>query len=221
MMNRWMPALMLEEGKTYLFVSENGALAAAEGEQLQWMDVETALREHTMPAEEALWKYDGKLCNGNGKYLMVKASSFLWNAKYHFAMGEQGGKFSYANENLYAVTDFVGTRKYFCGLTAGIATAKGSDAEALRFVLYEWAEVEADEPEPAEAEAVASEAPVEQPLPEDDTDDFEDAEYADIELEIESNKKKHKEQLVATACVVGGLLALSVVAIQLRKNRQR
>ena len=70
----WTEAAALEDGKTYLLVTANGALAGRSDYQLQWLNVSNELLTGGTPIQAALWTYSSTgstLRNGDGKYLVL------------------------------------------------------------------------------------------------------------------------------------------------------
>lgn len=126
----WSQATALEAGNTYLFVSDNGALAGNGSGGLQWIDVSANIAAGTMPANDAVWRYDNqRLQNAAGNYLTT--GSYF---SVSFGTGSSGDAISYSDGTL-SCSAFLGKR-YFSGISSGSGTATNSSSSAVKFTLY-------------------------------------------------------------------------------------
>ena len=125
----WEAVTTLETGKTYLLVSENGALST-NSSGLIWTDVSINLAEGTMPGNAAVWIYNGQLKNGDGKYIKTSSS---YNSS-SFTAGTSGSDITFSNG--YISASISGRTRYFGSITNGKASAESRNSNAVDFKAY-------------------------------------------------------------------------------------
>ncbi|NLB09414.1 MAG: Cna B-type domain-containing protein, partial [Clostridiales bacterium] len=131
----WTEAAALEDGKTYLLVTANGALAGRSDYQLQWLNVSNELLTGGTPIQAALWTYSSTgstLRNGDGKYLVLGDLS----GSYVFFTNTTSRLININNGRLSATGG--SSTRYFTGnfnqYNYGITSNNSS--EAIIFTLY-------------------------------------------------------------------------------------
>lgn len=129
---QWKQVSELEENKTYLFVSSQGALAGSGFTGLKWLNVDGNLTAGTMPDNAAIWTYSGgKLKNGEAKYLNYSYGNFR-SGQSGVSINLAEGKLYYYNQN---------TNYYFSGISSAYGssygTASSNSSTATQFTVYE------------------------------------------------------------------------------------
>lgn len=140
----WTVASTPESGKTYLFVSSDGALAGSGSSQLKWLDVSSQLSDGSLPEGAALWTYSGgTLQNGDGYYLYLQSSGSWLSRTYTYILSSSGTSISFnSGGNIYASGGL--SSRYLSGISDGSGTTTTSSSSAVSFTLYEQTDTSAD-----------------------------------------------------------------------------
>ena len=136
---QWVQATSLETGETYMFVSDEGALATASDDKLRWINVNGAIINGTDPDSSALWTYEssGKYKNSNGRYLNLLATSTnILQTTYTFnAATSTSSSVIYSSKFLYVSTGF--RSRYFSVINdSGYGTTATASSSAESFTAY-------------------------------------------------------------------------------------
>ena len=136
---QWVQATSLKTGETYMFVSDEGALATASDDKLRWINVNGAIINGTDPDSSALWTYEssGKYKNSNGRYLNLLATSTnILQTTYTFnAATSTSSTVTYSSKFLYASAGF--RSRYFSVINdSGYGTTATASSSAESFTAY-------------------------------------------------------------------------------------
>jgi LPXTG-motif cell wall-anchored protein len=131
----WVPVNGLASGKTYMLVSDQGALTVSGG-VLAWTDASAAINGGAAEPSQ-LWTYNSsKLLNTNGKYLNLSSTSLLFGTYYYHA-ADSGSNISYSDGYLSASGGFA--TRYFGAIGSdGTAATSTGKSGATKFTLYEY-----------------------------------------------------------------------------------
>ncbi len=133
----WVPIDVLEDGKQYLLVSSNGALATS-GNNLQWQSVSNdLLNSGGTPSQSMLWTYNStgsSLQNGLGRYLI----RYFYNNYYFYTSPNSGSiDITYSASTLEWHLSFTNQyRYYFYDINGGYGFTTTYKDYALPFTLY-------------------------------------------------------------------------------------
>ena len=128
----WQEVTSLEDGNTYLLVSDSGALAA-DGSSLSWQDVSQNLADGTNPNSAALWTYsNSKLQSGSGRYLSLNNRSFT--------TGNSGSNITFSGGRISAKS---GSISYYISIASnGSVSTTYWQSSATTFTAYTLTEGE-------------------------------------------------------------------------------
>ena len=135
---KWTKVTGLESGKTYLLVSDSGALAA-DGSSLSWQNVSQNLADGTNPNNAALWTYNGStLKSGSGKFLKLDSSGSFLSPTYTYVSGDTGSTVSFSSGYISVKPNILTATKYFGTIDTNNGTASTLDekASATTFTAY-------------------------------------------------------------------------------------
>lgn len=157
----WKAVDKLTDGKTYLIVADNGALASksADSYLLKMLNVEYALANNTMPDSTALWTASAS----DDGFLLVNSAtqtplSFMWNdwsMKVCFTVRAEDTPVCYTGTNkISAYWSFNNTTYYFTEVRTSKPYADFGDSsltDGTTFTFYELQNGQGSTPEPPSA----------------------------------------------------------------------
>ena len=134
----WQEVTSLENGKTYLLVAEEGALAA-DANGLGWQNVSQNLADGTNPNSAALWTYsNSKLQSGSSRYLYLSSEGDFWNPTYKYTSNASGSSINTFDGYISVKPNILTATKYFGTIDTnnGTASALNDTSSATNFTAY-------------------------------------------------------------------------------------